>query len=267
MPARRALVSRHQQRVAGLSGARLQVRTLRAFVSYARYWVESARLSACTPFELQAHISLEGFEHLRAGLDAGRGVILALPHMGSWDYGGAALACLGYPMTVVVEAGASEALLDWFVASRKALGLAVLPMGPGAVGQLLGILRCGGLVGLVCDRDLTGAGAPVRFLGELTTLPSGPALLALRTGAALLPTAVLDVKRGGHCGVIRPPLDTARRGTLTADVARVTAALAFELEELIRRAPHQWHLFQPNWPSDPGYRASRAPDPARPGQR
>jgi KDO2-lipid IV(A) lauroyltransferase len=47
---------------------------------------------------------------------------------------------------------------------------------------------------------------------------------------------------------------TARRGEgLRDDVARVTQALARELEFLIRRAPEQWHLFQPNWPSDPGY--------------
>ena len=57
----------------------------------------------------------------------------------------------------------------------------------------------------------------------------------------------------GHLGVVRPPVPAERRGTLRDDVARVTQYLADELEYLIRRAPEQWHLFQPNWPSDPGY--------------
>ena len=109
------------------------------------------------------------------------------------------------------------------------------------------------VVCLLCDRDLTRTGTPVTFFGEGTTLPSGPAVLALRTGAPLLPAAVYFRGRGDHLGIIRPTIDTTRTGRLRHDVGRVTADLAAELESLIRRAPMQWHLFQPNWPSDPGY--------------
>jgi KDO2-lipid IV(A) lauroyltransferase len=49
---------------------------------------------------------------------------------------------------------------------------------------------------------------------------------------------------------VRPPLDTSRQGRLREDVGRITQDLAHELEYLIRRAPEQWHLMQPNWPSD-----------------
>jgi KDO2-lipid IV(A) lauroyltransferase len=54
----------------------------------------------------------------------------------------------------------------------------------------------------------------------------------------------------GHHGVVRPPIPTDRRGSLRDDVARITQALAHDFEALIRRAPEQWHLMQPNWPSD-----------------
>ena len=57
----------------------------------------------------------------------------------------------------------------------------------------------------------------------------------------------------GHHAIVRPPVPAERRGKLREDVTRVTQHLAHELEYLIRRAPEQWHLFQPNWPSDPGY--------------
>ena len=90
---------------------------------------------------------------------------------------------------------------------------------------------------------------PVEFFGEETTLPGGPALLALRSGAPLLPTAVYFEGRRRR-GIIGPPLDTTRRGKLRDDVARITQDIAVELEALIRRAPEQWHLLQPNWPSD-----------------
>ena len=58
---------------------------------------------------------------------------------------------------------------------------------------------------------------------------------------------------GGHHGVIRPAVPVERRGGLREDARRLTQDLAHELEELIRVAPEQWHLFQPNWPSDREY--------------
>ncbi|MEC8920864.1 MAG: hypothetical protein VYD63_07655, partial [Actinomycetota bacterium] len=87
------------------------------------------------------------------------------------------------------------------------------------------------------------------FFGEQTTLPAGPATLALRTGAALLPIAVYDRPDGCH-GVVRPAVPAERQGRFRDDVTRVTQHLASEMEVLIARAPEQWHLLQPNWPSD-----------------
>ena len=106
------------------------------------------------------------------------------------------------------------------------------------------------IVCLLCDRDIGGGGIEAEFMGERTTLPAGPALLGLRSGAVVLPTGVYFRPRGQHLGVVRPPLDMSRQGRLRADVERVTQDLATDLEGLIRRAPEQWHLFQPNWPSD-----------------
>jgi len=80
-------------------------------------------------------------------------------------------------------------------------------------------------------------------------LPGGPALLALRSGAPLVPVAVF-VQGNNHHAVVLPPLDTQRRGRLRADVQRVTQDVAHALEILICRDPTQWHVLQPNWPSD-----------------
>ncbi len=114
---------------------------------------------------------------------------------------------------------------------------------------------------LLSDRDIGGGGVEVEFFGERTTLPGGPATLALRTGAPVLPTAVFfDGDR--HRGIVRPALDIRRTGRLRDDVQRITQLLALELESLIRRAPEQWHVMQPNWPSDPGYDGPLLPSAA-----
>jgi len=248
----RAMYARHLRRVLGepLSDREVAAWTRRAFLNYARYWLEGARLPAVRREIVADRMLVEGMEHLVAGMEAGHGVIMALPHVGTWEWGGVWLALQGYPMTSVAEPLRPQAMYDWFVAQREAMGLTIVELGPEASGVLLRTLRAGKLVGLLCDRDLVGNGIEVEFFGERTTLPGGPATLALRTGATVLPTAVYGGPGREHTAVILPPVPSERTGSLRADVARVTQDIAVELEKLIRRAPEQWHLFQPNWPSD-----------------
>lgn len=249
---RRRMVERHQQRIAGgtLSPAELRRAVQRAFGSYARYWLEAFRLPELSAEQLDAQMSEEGLHHVDAALAAGTGVIVALPHLGGWDFGGAWLGTKGYRMTVVVEPLQPPELFRWFAELRERLGMTVVPLGPDAGAAVLKALRNNELVGLLSDRDIGGGGIDVEFFGERTTLPGGPITMALRTGAPVVPTAVYFTEGGGHHGVVRPPLDLTRQGSLREDVGRLTQVLAHELEALIRAAPEQWHVFQPNWPSD-----------------
>ena len=248
-----AMYGRHLRRVLGpdVTDAELRATTRRAFLNYARYWFEGARLPATSAGVVTDRFVVEsGWDHLVQGMEAGNGVIMALPHIGSWEWGGAWLALQGYPMTSVAEPLQPPAMYDWFVSQREAMGLSIVPLGADASRVLLRTLRAGKLVGLLCDRDIVGNGIEVDFFGERTTMPAGPAMLALRTGAPVLPTAVYSGPGINHTAVIMPPVRAERTGGLRQDVARVTQLIADDLERLIRRAPEQWHLFQPNWPSD-----------------
>lgn len=251
LPEKRAVVERNMQRVLGpgAEASELEKVVIRAFVSYVHYWMESFRLPTVPPERYPAYMTCEGWDNVEEGVRRGKGVILALPHLGSWDYAGAWMATIGYPMTVVAEPLEPPELFDWFVKLREDLGLSVVRLGDAAT-SLLRALDDNRVVGLLMDRDLVGNGVQVELFGEKTTLPAGPAVLALRSGAALLPTAVFALPREQHVSVVRPPIDLERRGSFRSDVARITQDLAHGLEALISRAPEQWHLFQPNWPSD-----------------
>jgi phosphatidylinositol dimannoside acyltransferase len=224
----------------------------RSFVEYGRYWFDGARLPYVSAAGVRARMTLEegSAERARAADAEGRGVVMALPHVGSWEWGGAWLALENMPMTAVVERIEPGRLFDWFVDQRAKMGLTAVPLGGGSGSTLIKVLRRGGLVGLVSDRDLVGNGVEVEFFGERTTLPGGAATLALRTGAVLVPVVVYSGPGTWHTGVVHPPLDTTRRGSMRADVARLTQELASIFEEFILRRPEQWHLYQPNWPSD-----------------
>jgi lauroyl/myristoyl acyltransferase len=250
MPSRRRQVERNLRRATAgeLRGLALRKAVSATFDSYTRYWLELFRLPNEADGELELEIA--GREHLARAMEQGSGAIVALPHVGGWEFAGAWLTTQGWPPIVVVEPIEPPELFEWFASTRRALGMTVVELGPEAGSTVLRALRENRMVCLLCDRDLTGDGVEVEFFDEVTTLPGGPATLALRTGAPLLPAAVYFRPEGGHHAVVQSPVPTHREGRLRDDVTRVTQALAHRFEELIRAAPEQWHLMQPNWPSD-----------------
>lgn len=249
---RRLIVERNLRRALGddVSEERLAEQVDAAFASYVHYWIESFRLPGMATAVIDRGTVVIGYEHIAAARAAGTGAVMAMPHLGAWEWAAFWLKTVsGDPVTAVVEQIEPPELAEWFIGLRNQFGIEVVPFGRDAAPACLRALKANRLLALPCDRDLSGSGVPVTFFGEETTLPGGPATLALRSGAPLIPASCyFDNDR--HLGIALPPLDTERRGSLRDDVARVTQDLATALEGLIRRAPDQWHLVQPNWPSD-----------------
>lgn len=252
LPQRRALVARHLRRVAGgdVPAPQLRRRVRAAFVSYARYWLDTFRVPVVDRDDLDRRARIEGLELVDAALARGRGAVIALPHLGSWDQAAAWLTHRDYPLTVVMERLRPPELLEWFLEGRRRTGIAVVVRGEGVWDRLEAALADNRLVGLVCDRDLSGRGVLVRFFGEDTTLPPGPARLARQCDSPLLPVGIYTGADRTWRAEIRPAVPVEHTAEESADVAAATQVLAGELEELIRRDPAQWHLMQPNWLSD-----------------
>jgi phosphatidylinositol dimannoside acyltransferase len=255
---KRAMVASHMRRVMGRPLGKAERRRMvgDVFANYARYWSESLRLPSTSHEHVAAGTALVGFENVQAGLDAGRGVIIVTPHLGGWEWGAFYLTGIGLPMTVAVERLQPDDLFDWFARFRELLGMQVVPVGPSAAGLILKALRDNHVVCLLADRLVGEAtGAEVEFFGGTARLPAGPATLALRSGATLM-TAAIYYRRpeAPHTIVFRPPLELPQAKPFRESVMKATQALAYELQELIRAAPTQWHLVQPNWTDDPPLR-------------
>jgi KDO2-lipid IV(A) lauroyltransferase len=251
-PERRMLVERNLRRAYGpaYGGPALRRSVLETFRSYGRYWIDSFRLPDLSRAEIDAGFAFEGYGAIAEARARGVGPILVLPHLGGWEWAGFWLTqVMNLPVTVVVEPVEPAELFDFFVSFRRRLGMNIVTLGPTAGGEVLRAIKDRHVVCLLADRDIQGDGIEVEFFGERTTLPAGPATLAARTGAPLLPTAVYFQGRGHHA-LVGPELPVERRGRFREDVARVTQSLATRLERMIRAAPEQWHLQQPNWPSD-----------------
>ncbi|MDH6491758.1 phosphatidylinositol mannoside acyltransferase [Streptomyces sp. SAI-127] len=231
--------------------------------SYLRYWMESFRLPAWSRERIKGAFDAKDLHHLTEGLAAGKGVILALPHMANWDLAGAWVTTkLETPFTTVAERLKPETLYDRFVAYREGLGMEVLPHSGGtAFGTLARRLRDGGLVCLVAERDLSSSGVEVRFFGEATRIPAGPALLAQQTGALLLPVTLWYDDSPVMRGRVHPPVEVPETGTRAEKTSVMAQALADAFATGIADHPEDWHMLQRLWLKDLEPRPS---DGARP---
>ena len=251
-PGRRAVVASNLRHVLGPDAppATLRRTVRRAYVSYAAYWSEASRLDARDPALLGRRVVARHPERFHDALARGRGLILVLPHVGCWEPGAVWAAGEGYPLMTVGEALEPPELFDWFVETRKRVELTMLPPGPATTAQLLDHLRVGKALALAADRDVVGDGLRTEFFGAVTRVPAGPAVLALRSGAPVLPVAIYLEPRGRFTVEFPPELDTTRTGNFRSDVARLTRDMVAAFEQMIASRPEQWHVFQQAWPRD-----------------
>lgn len=232
---------------------RLDDLTRDAMRSYCRYWMEAFRLPSYSLSQVRERFFLEGCEMVDRYREQGTGVIFALPHSGNWDMAGAWMVAEGYSITTVAERLKPEAVYDKFLEFRRGLGMEILPHvgGERPLHTVLSErLAEGHVVPLLADRDLSRNGVKVDFFGETTRMPSGPALLSIRTKAPLF-TVVLhnDGPRHGY-GKIIGPIPVPETGRLVEKIAAMTQAMADGFADKIAAHPADWHMLQRLWLAD-----------------
>jgi KDO2-lipid IV(A) lauroyltransferase len=211
----------------------------RAFQNYGRMLMDFLLLGSLSPNEVLEKMSNDGREHIDTALAKGRGVIMAVPHMGSWDMSGSYAAALGYSVLAVAERFPGS-LNDAVVATRQRFGMTVVTLGRSAVRAITEALHANGVVALLCDLE-QGPGVAVRFFGRRATVPGGPAAIALKTGAAIVPVYQYSVERDRYHVHIEPALTWPDGETKEGVMQRVIE----RFEEFIKEHPDQWFAFRP----------------------
>lgn len=218
----------------------------RAYRHAARYYLEVARTPALRPADLDERLILETPDTVASAFE-GPAVLFVGLHFGALELPALYLASrVGgavAPMQTIDDAG----LQDWFVRTRGAAGVRIVGLRE-ARRELMGALRDGTSVGLVGDRDLTGGGTPTMLFGEPASLPLGPAMLAVESGARPFVVGVRRIDGGRYIGRLEPvdvPPDGSRRERVTA----TQDAIARAFERIVEDAPEQWWaVFFPIWP-------------------
>lgn len=224
----------------------------RIYSTYAQFVIELMRLPGL-PADEPARLMRGGgadhggdsfvalFEQLRA---EGRGLIAVSAHIGSIDILAGAFALRGLPTYGLADDSAYPELFEEMNANRRRWGIEVIPWRN--LRRVFHALRQPAILGLVVDWGYRSDGIPVKLFGEWTTLPAGPAMLAAKTGAAIVPVICRRLDDGSYEAGHYDPIEVAN--TSDAEIRRATQAVADAIEDMIATAPEQWYSFKPIWP-------------------
>jgi KDO2-lipid IV(A) lauroyltransferase len=234
----------------------------RVFQNLGRSFADLCRLPRLTDAELAGRIRMEGYEHVREARARGRGIIVVTAHLGAWELLPAMSGILGDPIHVVVRP-MDNLTIDRALAAIRSRG------GNGIIrkqdllrrGMGLKVLKAGGTLGIMIDQNITWReGVFVEFFGRTANTAFAPALLALRSGAAVIPAAIFREGPGRHRIVVEKPMELARSGDLRRDLQENTARFTQAIEAFIRRSPADWFWVHRRWKTQPlGPESASAP--------
>ena len=229
----------------GMTTLNLDLLVMEAMRSYMRYWCDTFRLPDWSKQRILETVTVTNEHLLIDAIEAGTGVVVAVPHAGNWDHAGAYFCAKGIRLVTVAERLKPEKLFLKFLAYRQAMGMEVLPLDGRVLNTLEERLNQGALVALVSDRDLSRSGIEVDFFGGPARMPAGPALLALRTKAPLITAFVSYTEIGVHIefrNIILP--SSGDESTKVKEIVQMTAS---SFEDGISQSPEDWHMLQRIW--------------------
>ncbi len=221
----------------------------RSLQNFFRDFVEIGFALEASAAETRSDIPLHGGEHMETALAKGKGVIALSAHMGNFFLLGTRLAIEGYPTYVLVNTSRDERVAQLRARYRLKIGQKTIHARPRrqASGELLQVLRRNEVVILIADEYRSGSGIYVPFFGRTVIARRGPATLALRTGAAVVPSTLIRDPNGKLRLIIEPEIEISRTGNIKTDVIENTLRITQWLERTVRSYPDQWNWITVHW--------------------
>jgi KDO2-lipid IV(A) lauroyltransferase len=189
-------------------------------------------------------------ENMLPAIANGKGVIISSGHFGNVELGIQGLMAKGVRVTVLTEPIQPPALSRLLDGLRASKGHTFLTVSFASIKTVLRTVRAGGVVGLMCDRDIEGRSVHLPFCGTPTSVPVGIVELATRTGATIIPIFI-HRKNGDACeAFLEPPLELVNSGDPEADLKTNVRRLLERFEAHLRRDPGQWTVLETVWDTE-----------------
>jgi len=228
------------------SSQKLEEITKLGMRSYLRYWFDTFRLSKWSKNRIISTTQVIRENLLRDPIQSKQGCIVALPHAGNWDHAAAYFCSTGITLTAVVEKLKPEAIFKKFLAYRESIGIEAISHKEKTIPILTQRLQAGKLIALVADRDMSRNGIEVNFFGKTSKMPSGPAILAIKTGAPLI-TAYVRYTPGGIEIIFDEIIKPTNSESEEEQIKIITQSMADNFAKRIKENPVDWHMLQRIW--------------------
>ena len=212
--------------------------------NYLKYVVDFLRSLPSEPEERAKKLSVDGVENLDEALKEGKGVVLVSLHFGHWDFGAMEIAFRGYPVNGVVDHICRTRVSSFVDRLRSMSGMQIIAAKDG-ITKMLGRLRKNELVGMLIDTAKCGRGVKVELCGSSTVVSAGAAVLALRTGAKIIPTDAVRLPDNTIRVIFGKQISFQRTGDFSRDIQVLMQKVWHELEKVIKEYPEQLYVFHP----------------------
>lgn len=217
--------------------------------NFFRDFVEVGFALETAPEKIRAEIPVLGRAHLEAALAKGKGAIALSAHLGNFFLVGTRLSAEGYVTSVLVNQPANGYFGHLMDRWRLRVGQRTIHARPRrlAFRNLVQALRRNEITIVIADEYRSGSGVFVPFFGRTVLARRGPATLALRTGAPLVPIYLIRRPDGELKLIIEPEIELAKSGAIKADVRENTLRVAEWLEKTVSAYPGQWNWMNVRW--------------------
>ncbi|MBU4477842.1 MAG: lysophospholipid acyltransferase family protein [Candidatus Omnitrophica bacterium] len=248
---REAIIANLKQ-IVGENNAAIIKYPRQIYANFGKYLVDFFRADKVNKEFIEKYVRIEQIHHIDNALKKGKGAIGLTAHFGNWELCAQILAVIGYKMNAVALTHMHPRIDTFFTRQRSVSGVNVVPVGV-SVRQCFAGLKRNEIVGILGDRDFSGEhGITVDFLGKTLLAPRGPAVLSLRTGAAIVPAFVVRHEEDDRCFTYRfeEPIYPRKSGDEERDIRTITEKYIKVIEQYIRQYPKQWFMFREFWKAE-----------------
>jgi KDO2-lipid IV(A) lauroyltransferase len=223
---------------------------LSLYQNLGRNLMELLRFKTSDCASVKNKVDLRNTEYFDQVLKNGRGGILVSGHFGNWEVHAAAIANSGYHFSVVVYPQHNKYVDEALNSLRRSKNVNII-FKKDATREVLTALRQNHFVAMLSDQDAGGDGAFVDFLGQPASTTKGPAVFALKTGAAIITGAIVRKEGGRHIGYLNPPFYADPKNEKETEILRLTELFTSQLEKYVISHPDHWYWVHKRWKTQP----------------
>jgi KDO2-lipid IV(A) lauroyltransferase len=219
------------------------------YINFGMYLADFFRYSKIDRSYIEKNVKVVNREYVDEALKKGKGIIALTGHLGNWELGGVVTAMMGYKIAAVALPHKDKRVNDFFDSQRTSKNLEIIPIGV-AVRRCFKVLKENRVVALLGDRDFSEVrlGLEMDFFGKKTPLPRGPAALALKTQAPIIPGFMIREDRTKYKLIFDQPIYPPKVEKIDDEAVRSLMRQYIPvLEKYIRKYPTQWFMFREFW--------------------